>query len=70
MHTRDTRTRHEDLVSHFPVGLNDDQARIYVELNKDPQTLEETVLYVIHYNEVVDYRVNSARNDGYTTNQG
>lgn len=57
-------------MSHFLAGLNDDQARIYVELNKDPQISEEAVLHVVHYNEVVDYRVNSTRNDGYTTNHG
>lgn len=68
--TRNTRTRREDLVSHFLAGLNDDQARIYVELNKDPQTLDEAVLHVVHYNEVVYYKVTATRNDGNTTNHG
>ena len=30
---------------------NDDQARVYVELHKEPHTLEEAVSHVIHYYE-------------------
>uniref|UniRef100_A0A8W8LL28 Retrotransposon gag domain-containing protein n=1 Tax=Magallana gigas TaxID=29159 RepID=A0A8W8LL28_MAGGI len=45
--TRNTRTRREDLVSHFLAGLNDDQARFYVELNKDLKTLDDAVLHVV-----------------------
>lgn len=68
MYIRDIRIRYEDLVLYFLVGFNDDQVCIYVELNKDFQILEEVVLYVKYYNEVVDYRVNFVRNDGYIIN--
>ena len=54
--TREAETRQEDLVSHFLAGLSDNQARIYVELNKDPQTIDEAVLHVVHYDEVIGYR--------------
>ena len=33
------------------VGLNNNSARIYVELNKVPTTIEEAVHYVVHYFE-------------------
>lgn len=67
--TRDAETRQEDLVSHFLTGLIDNQARIYVELNKDPQTIDEAVLHAIHYNEVIEYKT-SNRNDAHSPNSG
>lgn len=45
---RDVNTKQEDLVSHFLMGLYDEQSRIHVELNKDPKTIEEAVLHVAH----------------------
>lgn len=51
---RGAETRQEDLVRKFLMGLLDDQARIYVELHKEPQTIEEAVSHVTHYTEATD----------------
>ncbi|CAC5362425.1 unnamed protein product [Mytilus coruscus] len=40
---RDFKTRQEDLLQRFLLGLQDYKARIHIELNKDPQTIEEAV---------------------------
>ena len=53
--TRDSKTKQEDLVSHFLLGLFDEKARIHVELNKDPKTIEEAVLHVVNYSETTRY---------------
>ena len=53
--TRNAETKQEDLVSHFLIGLQNEQARIHVELNKDPKTIEEAVLHVVNFNETTNY---------------
>ena len=46
---RDAKTRQEDLVSKFLQGLWDTKARQYIELHKDPSTIEEAVQQVAAY---------------------
>lgn len=48
---RDAKTRQEDLLQRFLMGLNDHNARVHIELNKDPKTIEEAVQEVITYFE-------------------
>ena len=50
---RDKKTRQEDLIQRFLLGLQDYKARIHVELNRDPKTIEEAVEEVIMYNETM-----------------
>ncbi|CAC5410265.1 unnamed protein product [Mytilus coruscus] len=50
---RDFKTRQEDLLQRFLLGLQDYKARIHIELNKDPQTIEEAVHEVITYSETM-----------------
>jgi len=52
---RDKVTRQEDLLRQFLVGLQSNDARIHVELNKEPKTIDEAVYYVIHYQETCRY---------------
>jgi hypothetical protein len=52
---RDSITRQEDLVSRFLLGLLNEKARIHLELNKDPSTIEEAVRSVIEYEETTRY---------------
>ncbi|XP_071144097.1 uncharacterized protein [Mytilus edulis] len=46
-------TRQEDLLQRFLLGLIDYKARIHIELNKDPETIEEAVQEVITYVETM-----------------
>ena len=46
---RDAGIRQEDLLQRFLMGLSDSQARIHIELTKDPRTIEEAVHEVITY---------------------
>ncbi|CAC5404066.1 unnamed protein product [Mytilus coruscus] len=50
---RDFKTRQEDLLQMFLLGLQDYKARIHIKLNKDPQTIEEAVHEVITYSETM-----------------
>lgn len=52
---RDKVTRQEDLLAKFLLGLNDDNARCHVELNKEPNTIEEAVYYTLNYQEICKY---------------
>ena len=56
---RDKATRQEDLLGKFLIGLKDDSARIHVELNKDPSTIEEAVYHTVHYQETCRYPTES-----------
>jgi hypothetical protein len=66
---RDASTRREDLVTHFLAGLINEQARIHVELNKDPQTIDEAVIQVVHYNDIVDYKKTRFEDESQNTAQ-
>jgi hypothetical protein len=44
---RDQGTRQEDLLQRFLLGLQDYKARIHVELNRDPYTIEEALHEVV-----------------------
>ncbi|CAC5365998.1 unnamed protein product [Mytilus coruscus] len=48
---RHAKIRQEDLLQRFLMGLSDNEARIYIELTKDPKTIEEAVQEVITYRE-------------------
>ncbi|CAG2202974.1 unnamed protein product [Mytilus edulis] len=48
---RHAKIRQEDLLQRFLMGLSDTEARIYLELHKDPKTIEEAVQEVITYKE-------------------
>ena len=50
---RDKRTRQEDLIQRFLLGLTDFKARIHVELNREPKTIEEAVEEVVMYAETM-----------------
>lgn len=52
---RDARIRQEDLLQRFLMGIGNDKARIHIELNKDPKTIEEAVQEVITYMETTKY---------------
>lgn len=52
---RDNLTKQQDLVSRFLLGLSNEKARIYVELNRDPMTIEEATEYIIEYEEATRY---------------
>ena len=47
--------RQEDLLQRFLMGLEDNKARVHIELNKDPKTIEEAVQEVIAYIEATSY---------------
>lgn len=49
--TRDKITRQEDLLRQYLLGLFDEGARIHVELNKEPKTIDDAVYYTVHYQE-------------------
>jgi hypothetical protein len=42
---RDKVTRQEDLLRAFFLGLQDDDARVHVELNKEPKSIDEAVYH-------------------------
>jgi hypothetical protein len=48
---RDRDTRREDLLRTFLAGLQNNDARIHVELNKEPRTIDEALYHVINYIE-------------------
>lgn len=48
---RGPETRQEDLLRRFLMGLHNNNARMHVELNKEPNTIEEAVHHVVHYFE-------------------
>ena len=50
---RDSVTRQENLLQRFLLGLQDFKARVHLELNKDPKTIEEAVQEVITYTETM-----------------
>lgn len=50
---RDQVTRQEDLLQRFLLGLQDYKARIHVELNRSPSTIEEAVHEVLAYSETM-----------------
>lgn len=50
---RDVETRQEDLLQKFLLGLLDYKARIHIELNRDPNTIEEAVYEVLNYTETL-----------------
>ncbi|CAC5398527.1 unnamed protein product [Mytilus coruscus] len=52
---RDKRTRHEDLLRILLLGLQDENARMHVELNREPESIEEAVYFTIHYQETCRY---------------
>lgn len=52
---RDKVTRQEDILRQFLVGLQKNDSRIHVELNKEPKTIDEAVYDVIHYQETCGY---------------
>lgn len=52
---RDNLTKQQDLVSRFLLGLSNEKAKIHVELNRDPKTIEEATEYVIEYEEATRY---------------
>jgi uncharacterized protein (DUF2267 family) len=49
------RIRQEDLLHRFLMGIGNDKAKIHIELNKDPKTIEEAVQEVITYMETPKY---------------
>ncbi|CAG2199695.1 unnamed protein product [Mytilus edulis] len=61
---RRAKIRQEDLLQRFLMGLSDTEARIYLELPKDPKTIEEAVQEVITYKETTSetHESNSGRN--------
>ena len=54
-HRRDKVTRQEDLLRSFFLGLQDDDARVHVELNKEPKSIDEAVYHVINCTEICRY---------------
>ena len=52
---RDARIRQEDLLQRFLMGIGNDKARIHIELNNDPKTIEEAVQEVITFMETTKY---------------
>lgn len=42
-------------MSRFQLGLTSEKARVHVELNRDPQTIEEAAEYVLEFEEVTKY---------------
>ncbi|CAC5376839.1 unnamed protein product [Mytilus coruscus] len=48
---RHAKIRQEDLLQRFLMGLSDNEARIHIELTKDPKTIDEAVQEVITYRE-------------------
>lgn len=52
---RDQRTKQEDLVSRFLLGLANEKSRIHVELNRDPKTIEEATEFVVEYEAVTGF---------------
>lgn len=57
---RDASTRQEDLISKFLQGLWDSKARQYIELHREPSSIEEAVQQVAAYMSVTS---NSVPND-------
>ena len=49
---RDFKSRQDDLLQKFLLGLNDHETRIYIELHREPQTIEEAVQEVNFYREI------------------
>ena len=52
---RTNATKQEDLISRFLLGLTNEKARVHVELNRDPQTVEEATEFVIEFEEATKY---------------
>ncbi|CAC5417241.1 unnamed protein product [Mytilus coruscus] len=52
---RDKRTRQENLLRKFLLGLQDENARMHVDLNRGPESIEEAVYFTIHYQETCRY---------------
>ena len=50
---RDSKTRQEDLLQRFLLGLHDYKARIYIELHREPKSIEEAVQEVTTYMETM-----------------
>ena len=49
---RDRRTRDEDLVRRFLDGLRDEEVRMEVEFNKEPQNIDEAVYHVVNWVQI------------------
>lgn len=60
---RGVSIRQEDLLRRFLLGLRDQKTRIYVELNKEPETIEDAVYHVVHYLETTRYPHNPEDSD-------
>jgi hypothetical protein len=52
---RHTQIEMPELDKRFLMGIGNDKARIHIELNKDPKTIEEAVLEVITFMETTKY---------------
>jgi hypothetical protein len=50
---RDARTRQEDLLQRFLLGLNDYKARVHLELHRDPATIDDAVYEILTYMETM-----------------
>lgn len=50
---RNNKTRQEDLIQKFLLGLQDYKARIHIELNKEPRSINEAVKEAIIYIETM-----------------
>jgi hypothetical protein len=50
---RDARTRQEDLLQRFLLGLNDYKARVHLELHRDPATIDDAVDEILTYMEIM-----------------
>jgi hypothetical protein len=50
---RDNKTRWEDLIQRFLLGLQDHKSRIHIEMNKEPRRIDKTVQEAIIYTETM-----------------
>ena len=50
------------MVARFLLGISDDKARVHVELNKEPKTIDQAVYHAVNYIEATQ-RANF-RDDG------
>lgn len=64
---RHAKIRQEDLLQRFLMGLSDTEARIYLELHKEPKTIEDAVQEVITYKEITSETHEGINSGKYTT---
>lgn len=62
---RSAETRNEDLLRKFLDGLYDDDARLHVECNKDPDNIDDAVCDVVKYQETKSRSTKSYDDDQY-----